>query len=128
MRVQMQFSRETVLAFNEFKRLKYGDANITITNGYVLGVAYESIKSRLSTMVWKDINNADIPNVTVDGDKSVEGVKSTLNIEQAVLDGIEQIQKDIKKEFGGKRIHRAFAVKLIMFAAIIYHDGNNEDK
>lgn len=126
MRVQMKLSRTTVLAFNEFKRLVYGDPHITITNGYVLGVAYNSIKTKLSTFNWKDINEANIPNVTVNGDKNVEGVKTTLNIEQSIMKGVEELQKKLKEELGGKRIHRAFVVKLIMFAAIINHDGMNK--
>ena len=114
----MKLSRTTVLAFNEFKRLKYDDPNIRITNGYLLGVAYKSLIPVLSSIEWEQIVNEPIQNVTVNEDQTVEGVKTTLNLEQTVLDGIESLQKEFLTVFKAKRIHKAFVVKMVMLAAI----------
>ena len=36
MRVKIKLSRHTVIAFQEFKKLLYGDPDMKVTNGYVL--------------------------------------------------------------------------------------------
>ncbi|MED3629507.1 hypothetical protein P5643_01225 [Bacillus subtilis] len=124
MRLQMKLSRPAVLSFNEFKRIVYGDPNIKVTNGYVLGAAYNTLIPKLSTIDWKQVDKKHIENVTNSNDKSISGVHTTLNIESSILNGIEKIQKDFLEIFNTKRIHKSFVVKLVMFAAIL--ERNND--
>ncbi|GIO28063.1 hypothetical protein [Ornithinibacillus bavariensis] len=119
MRIKIKLSRSTVLAFQEYKRLTYGDPNITVTNGYVLGSAFKSIQPDLPSIKWEKVNASPIPNVTDNNDKSIVGVDTTLNIDKSVLDGIDELQRKFLAVFGTKRVYRAFVVKLVIYAAIL---------
>ncbi|RFU64454.1 hypothetical protein [Bacillus sp. V59.32b] len=124
MRIQMKLSKATVIAFNEFKRKIYGDPNIEITNGYVLGAAYNLIKEELENIDWEEVKNRESEIVRESQDKSVEGVHTTLNIDSAISEGINKLQNAFLNEFKTTRIHRSFVVKLVMFATLLHH--NNE--
>lgn len=119
MRIKMKLSRLTVLAFQEYKRLTYGDPNITVTNGYVLGSAFKYIQPDLISINWEEINASHIPNVTDNVDKSIVGVDTTLNVDKSVSDGIDDLQRKFLTVFGTKRVYRAFVVKLVIYAAIL---------
>lgn len=119
MRIQMKLSRITILAFREFKIIKYGDPNIRITNGYLLGVAYKSIEPIFSSIEWENIEKKALPYFSIYDEEVIDSVITTLNIERDILEGIEQLQKHFLTVFGTKRIHKAFVVKLIMLAAIL---------
>ncbi|MDA2407151.1 hypothetical protein CN681_12895 [Bacillus toyonensis] len=128
MRVKIKLSRHTVIAFQEFKKLLYGDPDMKVTNGYVLGAAFKSLESSLSSINWEEIDKSPIPNVTDNNDKSIVGVDTTLNIESSILKGIEKLQKDFLNIFKAKRIHKSYVVKLIMYAAILQHYSNTNLK
>lgn len=125
MRVKIKLSRHTVIAFQEFKKLTYGDPNIKVTNGYVLGVAVKSLKPYFPLINWKDVSDGSIPNVTDNNDNSIVGVDTTLNIETEILKEIEKLQKEFLNIFKTKRIHKSYVVKLIMYAAILQHSDNS---
>lgn len=125
MRVKIKLSRHTVIAFQEYKKLIYGDPDIKVTSGYVLGAAFKSLESSLSSIKWDEIDKSPIPNVSDNNDKSIVGVDTTLNIESSILKGIEKLQKDFLNIFKTKRIHKSYVVKLIMYAAILQHNSNS---
>lgn len=117
LRLQMKLGRDTVIALNEMKRLSFSDPDIPITNGYVLGIAYNRIKDK--NINWKKVSTDNIPNVTDDVTSDIKGVKTTLNIEQNIFDGLTEIQNSFFSIFDLKRVHKAFVVKLVLFAAIL---------
>ena len=120
----MKLNRITVLAFNEFKRIKYEGQDITVTNGHVLTSAYELLIPKLNNIHWKKVNKTDIPNVSDNKDNTVGQVNTTLNIKETVSDGILDLQISFKDVFETDRVFKTFVVKLILFAAILeLHDS-----
>ena len=123
MRITAYFGRQTVLARQEYKRIKFGDKNIRVLEGFVIGLAYKEILPRLKDIDWREIANTDIPNVTSNDDEKIVGVQTTLNLEQTVLTGIESLRKTFVSIFGTKKIYRPYVMKLILFAAILEANG-----
>ncbi|ODJ72290.1 hypothetical protein [Brochothrix thermosphacta] len=117
-RIQMQLSRIAVLSFKEFKILKYGDPNIRITNGYLVGVAFNSIKDKAEQIDWISVDNTSIVGVTKDADKTYQKTFTTLNIETTIHEDIKELQKYLIQE-NGSRIYFSYVIKLIMLAAIL---------
>ena len=115
----MKLSRPTVIAFNEFKRIVYGDPNIKITSGYVLGAAYNLIKEEIDDIDWNKVNKKENQIVDNSLDKSITNIHTTLNIESSVLEGINKLQERLLSDPQAKRIHKSFVVKLVMFAALL---------
>ena len=124
MRIQMRLSRPTVVAIQEYKQIKFADPKAKITNGYLVGMAYKAIQNDLDRIDWKAINSMDIPNVTINyDDNSISDLQTALNLEAAVLDGIENLQNKFMDVFSTKRMFRPFVIKLILFAAILKETG-----
>lgn len=125
MRIQMKLSRVTIIAMEEYKRLKFKGVNTRIMQGYLVGMAYKSIHSRLSEIDWPSINNAIVPNVTdaKGNEKEVLGQQTALNLEAEVLEGIEALQAEFMTVFGTKKMYKPFVIKCILLAAILqeYH-------
>lgn len=119
MRIQMRLSRPTVAALLEYKQIKFDDPKAKITNGYLVGMAYKAIHGELGRIDWKAVNSADIPHVTVDYDDAVTDLQTALNLEIAVLQGIESLQKTFMDVFSTKKMFKPFVIKLILFAAIL---------
>ncbi|MBP2100734.1 hypothetical protein [Enterococcus rivorum] len=117
----MKLSRDAMLAIQEIKNLEFSDPNITITNGYVVGVAYNRIKNK--QVDWNKVATSNIPGVSNNPSSDIKSVKTTLNLEQNILDGIKEIQNSFFSIFNLKRVHKAYVVKMILFAAIL--DYNN---
>lgn len=119
MRIQMRLSRPTVVAIQEYKQIKFADAKAKVTNGYLVGMAFKAIQNDLDRIDWKAINK-DISNVTINyDDNSISDLQTALNLEKTVLDGIEKLQIKFMDVFDTKRIFKPFAIKLILFAAIL---------
>lgn len=123
MRIQMRLSRPTVVAIQEYKQIKFADPKAKVTNGYLLGMAYKAIQNDLDRIDWQAINSMDIPNVTNNYDYSISDLQTALNLEAAVLDGIEKLQKNFMNCFTTKRMYKPFVIKLILFAAILKENG-----
>ena len=121
MRIQMRLSRPTVVAIQEYKQIKFADPKAKITNGYLVGMAYKAIQNDLDRIDWKAINSMGISNVTINyDDNSISDLQTALNLEEAVLNGIENLQnKFMNNVFQTKRMFKPFVIKLILFAAIL---------
>ena len=121
MRIQMRLSRPTVVAIQEYKQIKFADPKAKITNGYLVGMAYKAIQNDLNRIDWKAINSMGISNVTINyDDNSISDLQTALNLEEAVLNGIENLQnKFMNNVFQTKRMFKPFVIKLILFAAIL---------
>lgn len=124
MRLQMRLSRPTVLAIQEYKQIKFADPKAKITNGYLVGMAYKAIQNDLDRIDWQAINSMDIPNVTKNYDDSISDLQTALNLEAAVLDGIEKLQNKFMSVFSTKKMFKPFVIKLILFAAILKETDN----
>jgi len=119
MRIQMRLSRPAVVAIQEYKIMRFGDPNAKVTSGYLVGMAWKSIKPKLSQIDWQKVNSSKIPNVTNNTDNSLEGLQTALNIEASVLQDIEELQNEFIGIFGTKKIYKPFVIKLILFAALL---------
>ncbi|MEK3873283.1 MULTISPECIES: hypothetical protein [Paenibacillus] len=119
MRIQMRLSRPTVVAMQEYKRIKFADPEAKVTNGYLIGMALKSIKNELPQIDWIQINSVAIPNVTENNDKSLDSLQTALNIEAAILQDIEELQRIFMDVFKTKKMFKPFVIKLILFAAIL---------
>ena len=124
MRIQMRLSRPTVAAIQEYKQIKFADPKAKITNGYLVGMAYKAIQNDLDRIDWQAINSMDIPNVTKNYDDSISDLQTALNLEAAVLDGIEKLQNKFMSVFSTKKMFKPFVIKLILFAAILKETDN----
>lgn len=119
MRIQMRLSRPTVIAMQEYKRIKFADPEAKVTNGYLIGMAFKSIKDELEQIDWVKVNLSKIPNVTESNNKSLENLQTALNIEATVLNGIEELQRNFISIFDTKKMFKPFVIKLVLFAAIL---------
>ncbi|MGO5030161.1 MULTISPECIES: hypothetical protein [Agathobaculum] len=124
MRIQMRLSRPTVVAIQEYKQIKFADPKAKVTNGYLVGMAYKAIQNDLDRIDWQAINSMDIPNVTKNYDDSISDLQTALNLEAAVLDGIEKLQNKFMSVFSTKKMFKPFVIKLILFAAILKETDN----
>lgn len=115
----MRLSRPTVVAMQEYKRIKFADPEAKVTNGYLIGMALKSIKNELPQIDWIQINSVAIPNVTENNDKSLDSLQTALNIEAAILQDIEELQRIFMDVFKTKKMFKPFVIKLILFAAIL---------
>ena len=130
MRLKIQLSRPTLLAFKSFKSIVYGDENLNATNGYILGVALKELLPIISStndienldlvdkIEWKELLEKFIPNVTDSNDTETVRTRTTLTIEHSVYNALNVLQNQFLKIFDAQRIYRAFVVKMILFAAI----------
>ncbi len=119
MRIQMRLSRPAVVAMREYKKIKFADPEAKVTNGYLIGMAFKSIKSELPQIDWIKVNSIAIPNVTENNDKSLDSLQTALNIEATILQDIEELQRDFMSIFETKKMFKPFVIKLILFAAIL---------
>ena len=124
MRIQMRLSRPTVVAIQEYKQIKFADPKAKVTNGYLVGMAYKAIQNDLDRIDWQANNSMDIPNVTKNYDDSISDLQTALNLEAAVLDGIEKLQNKFMSVFSTKKMFKPFVIKLILFAAILKETDN----
>lgn len=128
-RVPMKLNRITVLALNEYKRIKYLDMDMGVTNGDVLSSAYNSIASNMIEIDWKIVNKTFIPNVSDNKDMEITNVNTTFTVEETVVKGIEKMQDYFKEHFETSRVYKTFVVKLILFAAILkFNEEKGEGK
>ena len=128
MRVQMRLSRPAVVAMQKYKIIKFNDPNAKVTSGYLVGMAWKSIKSKAVQIDWPKVNSAYIPNVTDNNDMSIDGLQTALNLEMSVLQDIEYLQKKFIDIFETKKIFKPFVIKLILFAAILGEQGTLYEK
>ncbi|MEK4730630.1 hypothetical protein [Paenibacillus sp. FSL L8-0641] len=119
MRIQMRLSRPAVVAMQEYKKIKFADPDAKVTNGYLIGMAFKSIKHELTQIDWIKTNSITIPNVTENNDESLDSLQTALNIEASILQDIEELQRDFMIVFGTKKMFKPFVIKLILFAAIL---------
>ena len=124
MRIQMRLSRPTVVAIQEYKQIKFADPKAKVTNGYLVGMAYKAIQNDLDRIDWQAINSMDIPNVTKNYDDSISDVQTAINLEAAVVEGIEKLQNKFMSVFSTKKMFKPFVIKLILFAAILKETDN----
>lgn len=130
MRLKIQLSRPTLLAFKSFKSIAYGDENLNATNGYILGVALKELLPIISStndienldlvdrIEWKELLKKSILNVTDSDDTETVRTRTTLTIEHSVYNALNVLQNQFLTIFDAKRIYRAFVVKMVLFAAI----------
>lgn len=123
----MKLSRPTLVAFRIFKKLKFGNGDLGIPNGEVLGLAYESIKHKLSSIELDNINQKElmlyslVNTMEKDEQEKVEkivGIKTTLKLDEELLECIAVLQDKFKHILGTKRIYKPYVVKVIMLLAI----------
>lgn len=136
MRLKIQLSRPTLLAFKSFKSIVYGDENLNATNGYILGVALKELLPIISStndienldlvdrIEWKELLGKSILNVTDSDDKEIVRTRTTLTIESSVYNALNVLQNQFLTIFDTKRIYRAFVVKMVLFAAIDKRTNN----
>lgn len=116
-RVKMKLSRDAVIAFKESKRKLYGNPELPVSDGFVLGMAYSDLCSEIYKFDWGTVNDMDIPNVTGSNDLATS-INTTLTIEPSVYEGLKQLQSYLKNEYGG-RVHFSYVVKLVLFLFLI---------
>ncbi|WP_128167137.1 hypothetical protein [Sporolactobacillus terrae] len=119
----MKLSRITVLAFHEFRRIKYEGEELKPSNGYVLNSAYEMLLPKLNVIDWQAVNKKYIPNVSDNKDVTITKISTTLNMKESISQGIDDLQNLFKRDFDTDRVFKSFVVKLILFAAILDLNG-----
>ena len=124
MRLQMRLSRPAVAAIQEYKQIRFADPKARITNGYLVGMAYKSIREELKKIDWKAVNAAEIVNVTKNYDATVTDLQTALNLEADVLEGVEELQKYFMEVFSTKKMFKPFVIKLVLFAAILKEENS----
>lgn len=125
-RVKLRINRLTILSFREFKRLKYGDPNIPISDSYVVEEAYKIVEHKLEFIPWEEVNKAKISNVTDDTEYPATSLPTTLSLESNVLSGLKSLQKELVDK-AKSRIFFSFVIKIVMYAAILELNGELEE-
>lgn len=121
-RLKIRLNRLTILAFKEFKKLKYGDSEIPVSDSYVVTEAYKMILPKIEKIQWNKINKAIIPNVSDNTDFPVTSLPTTLSLESDILLGLRNLQRKMA-EVAQSRIFFSFVVKVVMYAVILDFHG-----
>lgn len=121
-RIKIRLNRLTVLSFKEFKKLKYGDSEIPVSDSYVVTEAYKMICPKIEKIRWGEIDKAIIPNVSNNRDFPVTSLPTTLSLESDVSLGLRNLQRKMV-EVAQSRVFFSFVVKVVMYAAILEFHG-----
>lgn len=122
MRVKVRLGRDSVIALNEVKSILFENVNTRVTNGYIIGKAWNKIVSNKDRIDWYKVGTEKISSIADNKDSSIVGVQTTLNLEESILDSIKEFQYSLSQEY--KEIYYfPYVVKLILFAVILEQNG-----
>ena len=131
----MQLSRPTLLAFNEYKGIVYGDKELDATKSYILKIALNDLLPLISStnsldnldlvneIDWKKIAVSKISGVTDGKDTKTTRMPTTLTLDISVSNALSKIQSDFLVVFDAKRVYINFVVKMIIFGALLKRLG-----
>lgn len=125
-RIKIRLNRVTILSIREFKRLKYGDMDIPISDSYVISEAYRLIIDKIEKIDWEKVNKFNVSNVSDDTDFPTTSLPTTLSLDEGVLLGLRNIQQKLIEEAKG-RIFFSFVVKIVLLAGILEINGQLEE-
>ena len=117
-RVKVRLNRITLLSLREYKRLKYGDEEIPLSDSYVVSDAYKLILDKIENIDWKKVNEADIPNISDNQDFPATSLPTTLSLDDEVLLGLRGIQNGLIEKTGG-RVFFSYVIKIVLLASIL---------
>ena len=124
MRIPMALSNTTMLAIKEYKKVKYPD--IKVTYGYLVKKAFNEIAEDLNIISWEAVNQYErnfLNSVTEKNNGYSTRQKTTLNIEEAIIEELYKLRENFKTIFCSQRIYLPFVLKLIFLAAIMKMNG-----
>lgn len=122
MRLSVRLARETIEGISELKSILEQESiysELRLTNGFVVGVAYEETKS----VNWeKVINTKRVPKNNVDR-KSLE-IKTNLVLRQDVIEGINNLKKILPQYLPEvSYVTTSYVIRIMVRAALLKRDN-----
>lgn len=118
-KLQMKLSAETLGLLELYAEKLLSDAtSIGINKSYLFKRAIKEVP--VKNIDWKKVKNYNIGKVNNNYKK---GLQTAMILENQVVDELEYLREEFKKEFETQRIYRPFVIKLIVKAAIIKLQG-----
>lgn len=127
-RLGIKLNRESVIALKELKKIFYGDSEIPISDGFLIGEAFKKIEPVVNQIDWELLNDkkTSVPGITDNKDPQFESMRTTLAIDKTVFQKMKMLQENLIKETRG-RVFFSFVVKSVLFAAILQHNNDLEN-
>lgn len=120
MRIQVRLSQETENVLS-FEKEKYEKAEgVCTTYGYIINkIAHKMLNNYEKNIDWKKVKETSIPHLQSDIKKVEKDYSTTLNLESTVADNITKLQIEFKQIFNVTRVHRAFAIRMLVRAYVL---------
>lgn len=129
MRLSVRLAKETIQGINELKEILERDSlytGLNLTNGFVVNQAYQETKNSN----WKTIiETKRIPQNNVDK-RNLE-LKTNLNLSQEVVDGINELKKELPDYLYVSYVTTSYVIRLIIRGALLNRDkekSNDNEK
>jgi len=120
MRLSVRLAKETLHGINELKEILGRDSlytGLNLTNGFVVNKAYQETKNS----DWKTIiETKRVPQQNVD--KKPLEVKTNLTLSQEVIDGINELKKEIPSYLDVSYVTTSYIIRLIIRGALLNRD------
>lgn len=120
MRLSVRLAKETIEGINELKEILEKDGlytGLNLTNGFVVNQAYQETKNS----DWKTIiETKRIPKNNVDK-RNLE-LKTNLNLSQEVIDGINELKKELPEYLEVSYVTTSYVIRLIIRGALLNRD------
>lgn len=127
-RVKIRLNRLTILAIREFKKLKFGDPELPVSDSYIVTEAYKMILPKVSKIQWAKVNKTPIPNVTDNTETSItSSLPTTFTLELDVLEGLRKIQSEMVKKTQS-RVFFSYVIKVVLYSAILEIKGELDNQ
>ena len=83
-RLGIKLNRESVIALKELKKIFYGDSEIPISDGFLIGEAFKKIEPVVNQKDWELLNDkkTSVPGITDNKDPQFESMRTTLTIDR----------------------------------------------
>lgn len=124
MRLKLRFSKFCLSCIKEYKNYLISKGYpSTITNGFVLDTALESIADIDITFIdWINVATAE-EDLLADITKDDTTTNSSLTIRQSSYDFIIKLRNHLSENVFDSRVYSQYAVKIIMISALLKSRG-----
>lgn len=120
MRIQVRLSQETenILSFEKEKYEKM--EGVCTTYGYIVNkIAHKMLNNCDKKIDWKKVKETSLSHLQSESKKIERDYSTTLNLESTVVDSITNLQIEFKKIFDAVRVHRAYAIRMLVRAYVL---------
>lgn len=115
MKQTVRLAHETVDGIKRLKKIYENELGLKVHQGYVVNQAYKSIQG----VDWVTVIKTPLPKDVIESITQENEKKTTLDLNDEVMDGITKMQEELPDEIGVKWVTVGYCIRLIIKAAIL---------